>query len=123
MKQFFLFLLTLFLLVGCRQSQQATEPDPYTITVQPLTLAVGPTHVAVTVLGETGRPVDNLALTLRGDMTHAGMQPVIANATNSQGGVYTVPFEWTMVGDWVLTVTFTTADGQTITRQFPYTIP
>ena len=123
MKQFLFFLLTLFLLVGCRQSQQATEPDNYTITIQPLTLAVGPTHVGVTVLDGDNRPVDNLTVTLRGDMTHAGMQPVIASVNNSQGGVYTVPFEWTMVGDWVLTVTFTTADGQLITRQFPYTIP
>jgi len=35
---------------------------------------------------------------------------------------YAIPFEWTMGGDWVVTVDVTLADGRTASRQFDLSI-
>jgi hypothetical protein len=37
-------------------------------------------------------------------------------------GEYRAAFEWTMAGDWIVTVTATLPDGHVATRQFPITI-
>jgi hypothetical protein len=51
-----------------------------------------------------------------GDMTHAGMVPVVANAVDLGGGVYrTEGFAFDMVGDWVITAEVRYPDA--VTRQ------
>jgi hypothetical protein len=50
------------------------------------------------------------------------MQPSLGAATKSQDGRYEVPFDWTMGGDWVLTVTATLPDGRVVQREFPATV-
>ena len=49
-------------------------------------------------------------------MQHAGMAPVMVNgvpdeADGVQDGKYQLPFRFTMLGDWVLTVSIQRADG------------
>ena len=55
-------------------------------------------------------------------MTHAGMVPVFAQTTGGKNGRYVVPFEWTMGGDWTVTVDVSLEDGRTISREFPVTV-
>lgn len=67
--------------------------------------AVGPSEVEVTV-HEGGEPVTDAEVEVTGDMTHAGMVPVVAPAPHDEGGRYrTEGFEFSMAGDWILTVT------------------
>ena len=42
--------------------------------------------------------------------------------TAGQNGLYSVPFEWTMGGDWVVQVTAKLKDGGTATQQFKFTV-
>jgi copper(I)-binding protein len=54
-------------------------------------------------------------------MNHAGMIPVLADpiaddADGSADGRYHLPFTFTMLGDWILTVTVTQADGSSFSR-------
>jgi hypothetical protein len=52
------------------------------------------------------KPLKNAQITVRGDMTHAGMAPVQQSAREIGGGKYVLDnFHFTMSGDWVLTVT------------------
>ncbi len=37
-------------------------------------------------------------------------------------GVYRTDLEWTMAGDWIVTVTATLADGQTVEQQFDLSV-
>lgn len=37
-------------------------------------------------------------------MSHAGMVPVLAEARETDPGIYHAEFEWTMAGDWIVTV-------------------
>jgi hypothetical protein len=68
--------------------------------------------LAVRVVDRDGAPVTDASVRLEGDMNHAGMIPVISEPVEHEAdGVYRVPFEFTMLGDWIISVFVTTADG------------
>jgi periplasmic copper chaperone A len=121
-KRFFLLLATLLLLVlaacGGRASQQAGGSAEYDLNLNPMSTAVGETVLMFTLNDKEGQPVNNATLDIKGDMNHAGMQPVLGKATQGVNGVYAVPFEWTMGGDWVVTVDVTLADGTAFSQRF-----
>ncbi len=76
--------------------------------------SVGRGAVVVTVT-EGGEAVSGAAVTVQGDMTHAGMVPVISEAEEGEPGVYrTTGFAFTMAGDWIVTAEVETADGRSV---------
>lgn len=120
-----ILLLILVALVACRQSGTPAIDSP-TLVLSWLgdhqALAAGPATLEITVLDLAGRPVNDATVTVRGDMTHAGMQPVMATAAPMGNGVYEAAFDWTMAGDWIVTVTATVPDGRSGTQEFPATV-
>jgi len=54
---------------------------------------------------------------LEAHMSHAGMAPVLANASEGTAGLYAVPFTFTMQGDWVLLVSAVLPDGTRVERR------
>jgi hypothetical protein len=79
----------------------------------------GETTLLITVKDGMDNPVDDATLNVKGDMTHAGMAPILVEGIiDGKDGVYAVPFEWTMGGDWVVTVDVALVDGRTASRQF-----
>jgi hypothetical protein len=121
-----LLLALLMSITACRQE----EPPPaqaeavlITFAVQPPTLVVGEALLLIGVVeDETLNAVEVSRLTVRGDMDHAGMVPVIAESTGGEGGQFEIPFQWTMGGDWIVEVTAELADGRTVTETFNVTI-
>ena len=111
---------------ACGRVQQNPSEDNAGVTVEmavePEQPAVGPAMLIFTLKDEAGQPVDNASLRVEGNMTHAGMTPVFGEATAGQNGRYQVPFEWTMGGDWFITVNITLPDGQELSREFPVTV-
>jgi nitrogen fixation protein FixH len=119
-----ILLLLLTALAACRQSAAPATETPTLVLSWPgdhESIAVGPATLGIIVLDLAGRPVDDATVTVRGDMTHAGMQPVTATATPMGNGTYQAEFDWTMAGDWILTVTATTPDGRRVVQEFPAT--
>ena len=51
-------------------------------------------------------------------MTHAGMAPVLASDKTDAQGKLSLPFKWSMGGDWIVTVTVTLADGSQVSQDF-----
>ena len=51
-------------------------------------------------------------------MSHAGMAPVFAEATEVDAGRYRATMDLSMAGDWVVLVHTTLADGRKWERQF-----
>lgn len=117
-------LLLLILLVGgCRQSRQAATADlQIDVAPVPFPAVVGPSRLVVRVRDAAGAPVDDATLAIKGDMTHAGMEPVLANAAGGSNGTYEMPFEWTMAGDWVVTVRAALPDGRTAEQRFDFAV-
>lgn len=111
------------LLAACngRNSQQTNDANLQIIVAVQSTI-VGKTNLLVTITDAAGNPVNDATIAVKGDMSHAGMVPVLAAAAGGENGVYEMPFEWTMGGDWVVSVEVALPDGRSTTKQFNFTI-
>ncbi len=116
--------LTLFGAGCARASHQANSADvAISLTAIPFPPHIGQTRLVVQVADSSGRPIDDAQLAIKGDMTHAGMVPVLAEVDGGgQDGVYEIPFEWTMAGDWVVTVDLRLPDGATVQERFDFAV-
>jgi uncharacterized protein (DUF2141 family) len=117
----FALLLVVFVVAGCR-AQATQSTGNLDITLEPPTTKTGQVTLTLIVKDPQGRPVDNAKLDIVGDMTHAGMTPVNGKIEGGKDGRYSVPFEWTMGGDWILTVKATLPDGSVTTKTFNLSI-
>lgn len=118
-------LLAAMLIAGCsRQSLQPTPIDGYSLalTVETQPVVVGPATLLVELRGPAGVPVEAAAVSARGDMTHAGMTPSLGEGEPLGEGRYRIPIEWTMGGDWQVTVSAVLPDGQRIERTFDLSV-
>ncbi len=69
-----------------------------------------------------GASIDDARLSLRGDMTHAGMVPVLAETEGGTDGLYRLPVEWSMAGEWILTVEAVLPDDTRVAREFDLSV-
>jgi hypothetical protein len=114
-------------LAGCQRASQQAASDQApeiaaVLAIDPDPAVVGPTNIRVTLADASGGPVDGASVSLQGDMSHAGMQPVLAEASGAANGVYEAQWMWTMAGDWFVTVTAALPDGRTLVRRFDLTV-
>ena len=118
--------LAVLLTAGCRQQAQEAEDSGVTIDLrtEPEDAAVGEATLIVTVTDAAGSPITDADVSARGDMNHAGMVPVLGEAetAEAENGKYTIPFEWTMAGDWFVEVTVELPDGATMTETFDLSV-
>lgn len=116
-----ILLLCLLPIVGCRQQQQSATDIQLSITASDL--LVGETMLLVKATDRNGDTLTNPGtLTVRGDMQHAGMIPVLAESASAIDGVFTLPFEWTMGGAWIVEASLALPDGAVATETFHYQI-
>jgi len=115
-------LVLCMVLVGCRGGASVAAGVQMSLEIVNLPATVGETTLQITLRDADGAPIDNAQLDIRGDMNEAGMLPVLRDASESINGVYRVPFEWTMTGDWFVIVTATLPDGITVEQQFDLTV-
>jgi hypothetical protein len=103
--------------VGCATERNAGATADIQLDVE--RASVGQTQVDVQISDSQGQPVSGAGVQLRGDMTHAGMQPVITAMEAVGSGHYRArDFEFNMAGDWVLTVEARLPDGTRVERMF-----
>ncbi len=104
-------------LAACKPPAERADPSrPVEVTLLTTPARVGPAAVEVR-LAVDGEPATGAAIGIVGDMTHAGMVPVVApSVVELGGGVYrSEGFAFDMAGDWVITAEVRYADG--VTRQ------
>jgi len=129
MKRFLIFLAFALLLVACRppgennSSASAAASDPSRLRVELDGEAkMGQVPVSVFLL-EDGDGVSGAEIEITGDMTHAGMVPVIVTATEQSAGLYRAEdFQFTMAGDWIITTEVTLADGSKLSDEMNVTV-
>ncbi len=108
-------LLALVLLPGCSQRDRGSDrPEgvKVSLTVEPDPPAVGPARATVKLTDAEGKPLRGATLKLEGNMNHAGMKPVFADARETRTGEYEADLELTMGGDWFILITGTLEDGR-----------
>jgi hypothetical protein len=85
------------------------------IAIEPL--RVGTTTITAQVRDGTG-PLVGAEVTVRGDMTHAGMPPALGELREEQAGTYVSDaFDLSMAGDWIITIEVAAADGREATSE------
>lgn len=103
--------------VACR----LTEPTPemrVETEISPSPPRVGPITVNLKLTDFlTSKLVSGARIQVEGNMTHAGMTPVFANATELEPGRYRATLELTMSGDWVVLIHAALPDGRQIERR------
>ena len=65
----------------------------------------------------SGKPVTGANSAIETDMSHAGMSPGVAQATQAEAGRYKVSLEFQMTGAWVIPLHVTLPDGKKLERQ------
>ena len=120
-QQFNCVLIFVLLLTACRQQHLSSSDISLEISVDGL--LVGLSQISVSVRDKNGNSIENPgAIALRGDMDHAGMAPVFAESSEAINGVFTVPFEWTMAGAWILEANLTMDSGERVTESIRYEV-
>ena len=127
MRKILLLLLAVLAAVGAasctRVEPQSSPPDVMlNLAVTPDPPSVGLSTLTLTLKDKTGAAIDGATVSIKGDMTHPGMTPVLATIRQSSGGVYSTPFEWTMGGDWVVSVDVKLADGRSFSELFNFSV-
>lgn len=114
-----LFLLGL-LISACSRSPVDEAPE---IIVEmetiPSPAKTGDALLMIQLTDPQGQAIGDFTIDVRGDMSHAGMAPVIVTQAKAEQGMYTVPFEWTMAGDWFIAIKAQLPDGRTLMRTLP----
>ena len=85
--------------------------------VEPQAPRVGQVTITVRIT-QAARPLTGARVRFEGNMSHAGMVPVFAEAREIEPGRYRANMELTMAGDWVISVDMTSPDGTNFYQQF-----
>lgn len=121
---FIAVLFTWVFLGACGSSTPATSEAAVQISLLPGTTA---DSLQVQLHNPDHTPLTDATVTLEGNMNHAGMAPVIGepvqdSADGASDGVYTIPFQFSMLGDWIITVQVALADGTEATKDVNVTV-
>lgn len=105
-------------LAGCRQQKDAAPEVQLAWRILPDPPRMGPAMFAFTLTNHTtNEPVAGADVRVEGNMSHPGMQPVLATATEVRPGHYEATLNFTMSGDWFILVDATLPDGRILHRQ------
>ena len=124
LRYFILALLLTAFLAACGASKSSASDFNVKLVAAPE--GRNGNYLMVNVTDKNGQPVTDAKVGLQGDMTHAGMMPVIADpvsddADGAADGVYHVPFAFNMAGDWIITVSID-RNGKVETQEIKATV-
>ena len=110
-------------LVGCRPPAERADPRR-PIAVALLSPALVGRAVVEVRASVDGVPASNARVRIVGDMTHAGMIPVVAAGVREvePGRYESDGFLFDMAGDWVITAEVTFADGERRSGALPVSV-
>jgi YtkA-like len=107
-----------FVVTACSKPTESTPAVTIEHEISPQPVRVGPATVQLRLADATSRkPVTGARIRLEGNMTHAGMSPVLAQAKETEPGRYQAILDLSMPGDWILLTHITLAGGQKLERQ------
>lgn len=108
------------ILCGCRhQSASTTSNLTISYEVSPLPARVGDVTITIRMKdGGSNEPIAGARIKLEGNMSHAGMAPVFAEAKEIGPGQYRTNMKLSMAGDWYVLVHLILPDGRELEQEF-----
>lgn len=127
-KPFLLLGVALVLILsGCGANREDAGAEGLQILLMAPTAGLATETLTIAVMDADGQPVTDAQVAVEGNMNHAGMVPVMADAVTDDAdgasdGHYQLPFAFSMLGDWIVTVTVEQVDGSTVTKDIEVTV-
>ena len=109
--------LVLLLLAGCGRGSKDLPDVNVTLEIEPSPPQLGLASITVVLQDAGGLPISGAQVELEGNMNHAGMVPVFAEASEVAPGRYRAGMEFTMGGDWFILVRADLPDGRSMERK------
>lgn len=103
---------------GCRRPEDRLKVQ-VELQAMPQPPEVGAAFWRARIRDSAGRAVSGAVVEIEATMTHPGMTPVLRGAREAAPGTYEAEGEWTMAGDWVVTVRGELPNG----TRFESTVP
>lgn len=117
MRWAWMVLSLLLVLSGCGRGIQDLPDVAVELDLEPDPPRLGPAMVTIALRNAEGQPISGATVEIEGNMSHAGMVPVLASASEVAPGRYTADLEFTMGGDWFLLVRADLPDGRSLERK------
>jgi hypothetical protein len=107
----------LLVLTACGRGGKDLPDIAVELSIEPEPPQLGPAAITVTLRDAGGELLSGAEVELEGNMNHAGMVPVFADAVEVAPGRYQADLEFTMGGDWFILVRADLADGRSLERK------
>lgn len=107
----------ILILMGCSRGAKDLPDIGVDLAFSPQPPQIGPETVTVVLNDADGQPISGAGVELEGNMSHAGMVPVLAQAVEMAPGRYQAELEFTMGGDWFFLVRVDLPDGRSMERK------
>ncbi len=113
-----------FALGGCRGDGSSEDMGyEFKVGISPTPPTVGAARLIISLHDPDGAPVEGARVLVEGNMSHAGMTPVVDSAQAEAPGQYSVSaFSFSMAGDWVLDLTALLPDGTAVRTRHPTSV-
>jgi hypothetical protein len=85
--------------------------------IEPKPPQVGMATLNITLRDSTNQLIKGADIELEGNMSHPGMEPVLATVKEVKPGQYSAKIEFTMGGDWFILIESTLPDDRVVERQ------
>lgn len=105
------------MMTGCQSSENPHSDVQLEWVIIPSPPSVGEANLEITLQDSLNNAITGADLLIEGNMSHPGMQPIIADAEEIEPGVYSAPVEFGMGGDWFFIIKSTLPDNRVIERQ------
>ena len=106
--------LLLLALASCGRGGKDLSDVAVELVIEPAPPQIGPATLTVTLREPSGQPISGAVVEVEGNMSHAGMVPVFAQASEVAPGRYQAGLEFTMGGDWFILVRADLPDGRSM---------
>lgn len=109
--------MLLLVLAACGRGGRDLPDVAVDLAIEPEPPQLGPAEITVTLHDAGGEPLSGAVVELEGNMNHAGMVPVFADAVEIAPGRYRADLEFTMGGDWFILVRADLPGGRSMERK------
>jgi hypothetical protein len=103
---------------ACKRQSDALPDLVLLHDVSPQPPRVGPVTITLKLSDVSGKPLSGAHIRLEGNMSHAGMTPVFAEASETDPGSYRAIMNLSMAGDWDVLVQVTLRDRRKLDQHF-----
>jgi hypothetical protein len=103
---------------ACKYTPERGIAVDITHEISPQPPRVGPVTITFRITHGSHGPITGVRIAIEANMSHAGMTPVFAEASEIGDGNYRATMNLSMAGDWVVVAHGTLPDGQKLNYQF-----